>query len=130
MQQRLTDEGHLNYRYRSDDNPATMKGIEPTSTALSMAIVTLMSAAPDSETFEQTNLGGILCFVIDRKLRARFFRLYDINTNHLVFQSEVYPNLDYRQLRPKFYCFSIAKALIGFNFANLLDAICFNNLVK
>lgn len=107
-----------------------MKGIEPTSTALAMAIVTLMSAAPDSEKFEDTNLGGILCFIIDRKLKARFFRLYDINTNQLIFQTEIYVNIEYRQLRPKFFCYPIAKVLVGFNFANLLDAICFKNLVK
>lgn len=44
-----------------------MIGIEPTSTALSMAIVTLMSAGPEHQNFTDANLGGILCFVVDRR---------------------------------------------------------------
>lgn len=33
-------------------------------------------------------------------------------------------------MRPKFYCFPLQKTLIGLNFANLLDAMCFHDLVK
>jgi len=50
-----------------DDTPETMIGIEPTSTALSMAIVTIMSAGPDQQNFSDANLGGILCFIVDRR---------------------------------------------------------------
>ena len=68
-----------------------MIGIEPTSTALAMAIVNLFSSG-DNGHFKDANLGGILCFVVDRKLKSRYFRLYDINTSELLFQSEIYVN--------------------------------------
>jgi hypothetical protein len=107
-----------------------MIGIEPTSTALAMAIVNLYSA-DDNGHFKDANLGGILCFVVDRKLKSRFFRLYDMNTSELLFQSELYVNIseNYRALRDKFYCFSLNKTIVAFQFANLHDAMYFKKLV-
>ena len=84
MQSKLTLEGYQNSHYRVDASPASMIGIEPTSTALAMAIVNLFSA-DDNGNFKDANLGGILCFVVDRKLKSRFFRLYDMNTSELLF---------------------------------------------
>lgn len=97
-----------------------------------MAIVELTSAGPENSSFGETGLGGILCLVVDRKMKSRFFRLYDINTSQLIFQSELYVNIaeQYREVRPKFYCYPIQKTIVGFNFANLLDAMCFSNLVQ
>ena len=66
-------------------------GIEPTSTALAMAICRLYWKNDDAQ-FKEANLGGILCFIIDRKLKSRFLRLYDINTSELLFQTELYVN--------------------------------------
>jgi hypothetical protein len=84
MQTKLTYEGYQNSHYRSDNSPSSMVGVEPTSTALAMAIVNLFSSGENGQ-FKDANLGGILCFVIDRKLKSRFFRLYDINTSELLF---------------------------------------------
>ncbi len=65
--------------------------------------------------------------MVDRKLKSRFFRLYDINSMQLLFQAELFVNIVevYRQVKPKFYCFPLAKTVIGFKFANLLDATYF-----
>ena len=130
MQSKLTLEGYQNAHYRADSSPASMIGIEPTSTALAMAIVNLYSA-DDNGHFKDANLGGILCFVVDRKLKSRFFRLYDMNTSELLFQSELYVNIseNYRALRDKFYCFSLHKTIVAFQFANLHDAMYFKKLV-
>lgn len=48
MQQKLYDEGRANYRYRVDENPGNIIGIEPTCTALAMAIVELCSAGAET----------------------------------------------------------------------------------
>jgi hypothetical protein len=134
MQHRLIEEGLANQHYRTDDSPSSMVGIEPTSTALAMAITTVWSADPssDSPEFTDANLGGILCFVIDRRMQSRYLRLYDINTNQLIFQTEIYIGMSnlYKEIKPKFYCFPLGKTVIGLNFANLLDALHFLNLIK
>lgn len=51
-----------------------MVGIEPTSTALAMAIVNLFSSGENGH-FKDANLGGILCFIVDRKLKSRYFAI-------------------------------------------------------
>ena len=94
-----------------------------------MAIVQVF--AGDSGTFKEANLGGILCFEVDRKLRSRFLRLYDLNTSELLFQTEVYVNMgeSYVVVRDKFHCFPLLKTVIGLDFANLYDALYFKKLV-
>ena len=107
-----------------------MTGIEPTSTALAMAIARFYWKSDDG-TFKDAKLGGILCFVVDRKLKSRFFRVFDINTSQMIFQTELYINfpLSYVPVNDKFYCFPLLKAVIGVEFANLNDAIYFKKLV-
>ena len=109
-----------------------MFGIEPTSTALAMAIVELCSSSYSDAQFEPTKLGGILCFIIDRKLKSRFLRLFDINSSQLLFQLELCVNFarNYCRLRDKFYCFPLSKTILGINFAYKDDADCFRNLVQ
>lgn len=119
MQTRLMDEGYANYRYRPNDSPETMIGIEPTSTALAMAIVKVFSAAPE-EQFQDTSIGGILCLVVDRKAKSRYLRVFDINSAVLLFQSELYVNFaeKYTEVKPRLYCFPLVKTVIGLSFAN------------
>lgn len=59
-------------------------GIPPTSTALAMSIARLYYSDKNGR-FQSTKLGGILCFIVDRKIHSRFLRLYDINSNELLF---------------------------------------------
>ena len=70
--------------------------------------------------------------IVDRKVKSRFFRLYDINTCELLFQTELYINFadKYIQVNDKFYCFPIISAVIGVEFSNLNDARAFEQLVE
>lgn len=71
--------------YRKQDESNSKKiGIEPTSTALAMSVVSMFSSA-ENGVFREANLAGILCLVVDRSLKSRFFRLYDLNTSELLF---------------------------------------------
>ena len=110
-----------------------LAGIEPTSTALAMAIARFYWRDDKEEDgkFKEANLGGILCFIIDRKLKSRFFRLYDINTSELLFQTELFVNFanNFTYICDKFYCFPLVKAVLGVEFANLNDALYFKRLI-
>lgn len=108
-------------------------GLDPKSTALSMAIVRLFYA--DAETtghFQPMKIGGILCLVADRRLKSRYLRMYDINTSELLFQAELYVNFhrNYRELNDYFYCFPHEKILVGIQYANVHDASLFRNLIQ
>ena len=109
-----------------DFSESPLPGIEPTATALAMAMVRFYWKDYEGK-FKEANLRGILCFIIDRKLKSRFFRLYDINTSELLFQTELYVNFKthYTYICDKFYCFPLVKAVLGLEFASLHDATYF-----
>ena len=73
-----------------------------------------------------------MCLVVDRRLHSRFLRLYDINTNELLFQAELYVNFhrNYRELNDYFYCFPHEKILVGIQYSNVHDASIFRNLIQ
>ena len=52
------------------DNNKLPIGIEPTATPLAMAVVRLYSRNSQGK-FKEANLDGILCFVVDRRLKTR-----------------------------------------------------------
>jgi len=58
-----------------------------------MSVVSMFSST-ENGVFKEANLAGILCLVVDRKLKSRFFRLYDLNTSELLFQAELYINFE------------------------------------
>lgn len=80
-------------------------GIEPSHTALAMAVVKLYCGV--NGKFKNANLGGIFCFIIDRELHSRFLRLYDVNSKVLLFQTELFVNFNeaFKALGERFHCF-------------------------
>ena len=83
------DDDH-EFEFANEQNKLPI-GIEPTATPLAMAIVRLYSRNNQGK-FKEANLDGILCFIVDRRLKTRQMRLYDINTFELSFQTEIYLN--------------------------------------
>lgn len=75
----------------ADEHNKLPIGIEATATPLAMAVVRLYSRNAQGK-FKEANLDGIFCFVVDRRLKTRQMRLYDINTFELTFQAEIYLN--------------------------------------
>ena len=84
----------------------------------------MLRSRPKSEISVRTTLKMRICV-------TRYFRLYDINTSELLFQSELYINFveNYRALKDKFYCFPLQKTIVAFEFANVHDAMYFKKLV-
>lgn len=81
---------------------------------------------------ESMDLGGILCFVADRRTGVRQLRVFDINNYRLVLQVEVYANmhLHLNAVQPNFYCFPLPFMVLGIEFASLNDAQLFDILVN
>jgi len=107
-----------------------LMGIDPKSTALAMAIAKLYQADAEGK-FYPLKIGGILCLVVDREVHSKFLRVYDINTNEMVFQSELYINFHdaYKELNDYFFTFPLEKIQIGIQFSNVHDASMFKNLI-
>jgi hypothetical protein len=93
-----------------------LMGIDPKCTALAMGIARLFYCNAEAKgQFVPMKLGGILCMVADRHLHSRYLRLYDVNSNELLFQSELYVNFhkNYKELSDYFYCFPHEKCIVG-----------------
>ena len=67
-----------------DFSEIPLAGVEPTATALSMAIARFYWRSEEG-SYNQANLGGILCFIVDRARKSRFLRLYDLNSFEILF---------------------------------------------
>lgn len=91
-----------------------------------MAIVRLYTSTSQgglgsgSLEFVSMQLGGILCFVVDRRRRTYHLRLFDINTLRLTFQLEIYINMHklYREVKPGFHCFPVPEMVIGIEYSD------------
>ena len=107
------------------------------STPLCMGIARLYSNQNDIDVkspqyFANLDIGGVLCFMIDRKKRVNQFRMYDINNYRLLFQCEIYINMHkkFHMVQPYFYCFPMPKMVLGIEFSSQKDAMFMQMLVK
>jgi hypothetical protein len=67
---------------------------------------------------------GLLQLDMDRKLKSKFLRLYNIDTMKLAFEIEMYYDFasHYTKLDDKFYCFDYPVGTIGLLFNTKEDA--------
>ena len=77
------------------------------------------------------NLGGILTFCVDRRRKVNCLRLFDINDCKLIFECELYINMNkhYKRVKHNFYCFPLPNIVIGIEYVNNDDAEFFKLLV-
>lgn len=90
-----------------------------TSTAMKSAMVALYSADPTGK-LRYSNLIGILQLDIDRQLKSKFLRIYDVETLSLSFEVEIYYGFQkyYRAITDTIYMFEYPKGSIAFQFRN------------
>jgi|688.fasta_scaffold700022_1 hypothetical protein len=88
-----------------------------TSTAMKSAMVALYSADPTGK-LRYSNLIGILQIDIDRQLKSKFLRIYDVETLSLSFEVEIYYGFQkyYRPITDTIYMFEYPKGSIAFQF--------------
>lgn len=61
---------------------------------------------------------GGLCLVIDRELQTVVFQIYNIDTNDIRFEYELYEDINYMQLNSRFHCFEMEDCVAGFHFSS------------
>ncbi len=101
-----------------------------------MAVVRLYNQgshnAGQAGKWKFSKLQGVLCYIVDRKARTRQLRLYDINTQELIFMLETYINFHeyYKELNDNFHAFPLEKIIMGVEFASVYDASTFKKFVN
>ncbi|XP_060517749.1 actin nucleation-promoting factor WASL-like [Cylas formicarius] len=72
---------------------------------------------------------GILCFVKDNIRKNYFFRLFCLRSNALIWQHEMYNNMEYMEYAPYLHVFEGEEYIVAFNFVNQDEASEFKDIV-
>lgn len=90
--------------------------------SLAMAVIQLyLTQAPDHTQWLKKDT-GIICFIKDNHRRNYFFRMYCLNRKMLIWEQEMYNNLDYNTSCDYFHSFEVDECVAAFNFASENEA--------
>ena len=91
-------------------------------TALSTAVAQLvLSCPPDHTRWELFNT-GVMIFVKSNRSRTYYFRLYDLKEPEKLWEQEIYLNIIYSAVEPRFHTFEAEDCMAGLNFADQTEA--------
>eukprot|EP00127_Corallochytrium_limacisporum_P007394 Clim_evm13s250 gene=Clim_evmTU13s250 len=86
------------------------------------AVAKLYKCNPGASSFRDTGRQGVLCWVKDFTLRSFVIRFADLRSGQIVFEQEVYPEMDYEITENLFHQFSSDDCVIGLAFLNESEA--------
>ncbi|XP_034255954.1 neural Wiskott-Aldrich syndrome protein-like isoform X2 [Thrips palmi] len=97
---------------------------------LVMSVVQVFqTGAPDHGSWRKRD-AGVLVLVKDNARRSYFFRLYCLSRRQLVWEHEVYSNMEYNTPRTFFHMFEAEDCVTAFNFADEKEANDLNRMLK
>jgi hypothetical protein len=100
---------------------AVKRQVTKSSTILAMAVAKLLLADPNSREgygWEETGAMGCLCLIINRRLQTVVFRIYDIDSLKLTFETEVYHNIELIKVSDTFHAFELETHMAGLQYAD------------
>lgn len=89
---------------------------------LSTAVIQLFFTEAPNHSYWLRKDTGVLCFVKDNIRKNYFFRLFCLRRNNMIWEHEMYNNLEYNETTSFFHVFEGQDCLIAFNFANNEEA--------
>lgn len=105
-----------------DENDQVLRMLGNKCQSLAMAVIQLfLTQAPDHYQWIKKDT-GVMCFIKDNYRRNYFFRLYCLNRKMLVWEQEMYNNLDYKGSCDYFHSFEADDSMAAFNFASEQEA--------
>ncbi|KAK9888656.1 hypothetical protein WA026_000885 [Henosepilachna vigintioctopunctata] len=106
----------------SDENNQIFRLLGNRCQTLSTTVIQLFLTEPPSHTQWIRKDTGVLCFVKDNIKKSYFFRLLCLRRNNLIWEHEMYHNLEYVESTSFFHIFEGQDCLVSFNFANIEEA--------
>lgn len=87
-------------------------------------VVAALYLAENDNLLKYTNVIGLLQLDMDRKLKSKCLRIYNLDTMKLAFEIELYCNFasHYKKLDDKFYFFDYPMGTIGLLFRTKEEA--------
>ncbi|KAL1512577.1 hypothetical protein ABEB36_002149 [Hypothenemus hampei] len=92
---------------------------------ISTTVVQLFLTTPPNHSQWVKKDTGVLCFVKDNGKKNYFFRLFSLRRNQLIWEHEMYNNMDYNEELTYFHTFEGEECMVAFNFANQQEARTF-----
>ncbi|XP_050308358.1 actin nucleation-promoting factor WASL-like [Anthonomus grandis grandis] len=96
---------------------------------ISTTVVQLFTTVPPHHAQWLKRGTGVLCFVRDNSKKNYFFRLFSLKRNQMMWEHEMYNNMEYVESAPFFHTFEGEEGIIGFNFASQSEAKSFRAVV-
>lgn len=112
-----------------DENETVIRMLGNKCQSLAMAVIQLfITQAPDHSNWFKKDT-GVMVFVKDNCRRNYFFRMYCLNRKNLIWEQEMYNNLEYNGSCDYFHIFEADDCLAAFNFASEQEAYDMKKIV-
>ncbi|KAL4707172.1 hypothetical protein ACJJTC_018907 [Scirpophaga incertulas] len=112
-----------------EENDQVFSLIGPKCQSLATAIVQLFTTeGPDHLEWKKKDT-GVLCLIKDNGKRSYFFRMYCLYRKGLIWEHEVYMEIEYKSPRPYLHTFEAEEYMTAFNFANEDEARVLRNIL-
>jgi Wiskott-Aldrich syndrome protein len=99
-------------------------------TALATSVIQLLITSPPTHKEWQLFATGVMCFIKHNQTRSYFFRFYDFDQKKMLWEQEIYLDMNYQLLKPFFHMFEANDCMAGLNFADERDAQHFGFVVR
>lgn len=102
----------------TEENQTIVRLLGPRCQALATCVIQLFQTQPPHHAQWIKKDIGVLCLVKDNFRKNYFFRLYCFKRSCLIYEQELYNNMDYVVSCPFLHTFEGDDCMIGFNYAN------------
>ncbi|KAL0849780.1 hypothetical protein ABMA28_011732 [Loxostege sticticalis] len=112
-----------------DENDQVFSLIGPKCQSLATAVVQLFTTEGPAHSEWKKKDTGVLCLVKDNAKRSYFFRIYCLYRKSMIWEHEVYMQIEYKSPRPYLHTFEAEEYMTAFNFANEDEARVLRNIL-
>ncbi|CAG9769199.1 unnamed protein product [Ceutorhynchus assimilis] len=114
----------------TEENLQVFKLLGNRCQTISTTVVQLFITSPPSHSQWIKRETGVLCFVRDNIKKNYFFRMFSLKKNRMVWEHEMYNNMEYIESSPFFHTFEGEEYIVAFNFASPPEAKTFKAIVE
>ncbi|XP_038209225.1 neural Wiskott-Aldrich syndrome protein-like [Zerene cesonia] len=112
-----------------EENEQVFSLIGPKCQSLATAVVQLFTTEGPGHTEWKKKDTGVLCLIKDNSKRSYFFRIYCLYRKTMIWEHEVYMQIEYKSPRPYLHTFEAEEYMTAFNFANEDEAKVLRNIL-
>ncbi|KAH1004582.1 hypothetical protein HUJ05_005376 [Dendroctonus ponderosae] len=107
----------------TEENLQVFKLLGNRCQTIATTVVQLFLTAPPNHSQWIKKETGVLCYVKDNSKKNYFFRLFNLRQNQMVWEHEMYSNMEYIESTAWFHMFEGEDCIVAFNFANQQEAL-------